>query len=145
MTAIRILFGPWLVWLIWLGIILQTKMLQVRFLVRAHAWVVGSVPSRGVCRRPLIDVSLPFYLPSPLSGINKRKKIKKRILLGLGVMSPKSVKIATERRSVHNFKGFAKNEEVAKINSLCLSWQTTLTCMWMRMMVMSSKRRFLRK
>ena len=30
----------------------------VRFLVRAHAWVVGSVPGGGVCRKQPTDVSL---------------------------------------------------------------------------------------
>ena len=43
---------------------LQTKGLPVRFPVRAHAWVVGQVPSRGRLRGN-IDVSLSLY--SPLS------------------------------------------------------------------------------
>ena len=32
----------WLVWLSWLGIVLQTARSLVQFLVRAHAWVSGS-------------------------------------------------------------------------------------------------------
>ena len=28
----------------------------VRFLVRAHAWVVGQVPDQGVCERQRIDI-----------------------------------------------------------------------------------------
>ena len=36
---------PWLVWLSGLSAGLQTKGSPVRFLVRAHAWVAGQVPS----------------------------------------------------------------------------------------------------
>ena len=39
---------------------------QVRFLVRAHAWVVGQVPGGGNARgkrQPHIDVSFPLLLP----------------------------------------------------------------------------------
>ena len=33
------------------------------YLVRAHAWVVGQVPSRGrVKRQPNIDISFPLFL-----------------------------------------------------------------------------------
>ena len=39
---------PWLVWLSGLSTCLQTKSSQVHFPVRAHAWVAGHVPSRGV-------------------------------------------------------------------------------------------------
>ena len=34
----------WLVWLSWLGAVPQIERSQVQFPVRAHAWVVGSVP-----------------------------------------------------------------------------------------------------
>ena len=34
----------WLVWLSWLGTVPQIERSQVQFPVRAHAWVVGSVP-----------------------------------------------------------------------------------------------------
>ena len=34
---------PWLAWLSWLGVVPQTKWWPVRFPVRAHAWVEGSV------------------------------------------------------------------------------------------------------
>ena len=58
------LIQPLLVWLSWLGVILQTKRSQFQFPVRAHAWVVGSVPSRGTCKRQPINVSpsLPLSL-----------------------------------------------------------------------------------
>ena len=36
---------PWLVWLTGLSAHLQTKGSSVQFLVRAHAWVAGQVPS----------------------------------------------------------------------------------------------------
>nr|XP_014710430.2 tigger transposable element-derived protein 1-like [Equus asinus] len=46
---------------------------------------------------------------------------------------------------IHDFKGFAKNEEVAKINkAVCLRWQTTLIWVWMRMTLRSSSAWFLR-
>ena len=47
-----------------LGIILQTKRSLVRCVVRAHAWVAGLVPSRGVYERQQINVSLPSLSPS---------------------------------------------------------------------------------
>ena len=60
---------PQLVWLSGLSAGLQTKGSLVRFPVRACAWVVGQVPSRGACeRQPHTDVSLPLFLlpfPSP--------------------------------------------------------------------------------
>ena len=65
-------------WLSELGIILQTKISQVRFQVRAQAWAVGKVPGRGTYERRPIDVSLthgclsPSLLPSlPLYLKNK--------------------------------------------------------------------------
>ena len=59
---------PWLVWLRGLSASLRTERLPVRFPVRAHAWVVGQVPSRGHARSNLsmyllcMDVSLPLFL-----------------------------------------------------------------------------------
>ena len=38
---------PWLVWLSGLSASLQTKGSPVQFLVRAHAWLGGQVPSWG--------------------------------------------------------------------------------------------------
>ena len=35
-------------WFSWLGVVLQNERSQVRFPVRAHAWVVDSVPSQGM-------------------------------------------------------------------------------------------------
>ena len=39
----NIKFTPWPVWLNWLGIVTQSEMSQVRFPVRARAWVAGFV------------------------------------------------------------------------------------------------------
>ena len=53
-----------------LSAILRTERSLVQFPVRAHAWVVGKVPSWGGVRgnQPHIDVSLPlFFSPFPLS------------------------------------------------------------------------------
>ena len=47
------------------GVILQTERLPVQFLVRAHAWVAGLVPGRGVGRRQLFGVSLSHRCFSP--------------------------------------------------------------------------------
>ena len=38
---------PWLMWLSGLSAVLRSKVLLVGFPVRALAWVVGQVPSRG--------------------------------------------------------------------------------------------------
>ena len=73
-------FYPWLVGLSGWSAGLRTKALLVRFPVRAHAWVVGHVPSRGRVRG---NHTLMFSLPSPFLPfslkINKQnlKKIKK--------------------------------------------------------------------
>lgn len=42
---------PWLVWLIWLGIVSQSKMSQAGFPAMEHAWVVGSGPGHGTYER----------------------------------------------------------------------------------------------
>ena len=61
---IKLTLSPWLVWLSGLSASLQTKGSLVWFPVRAHAWVIGQVPSRGAHERQLhIDVSLPLFLP----------------------------------------------------------------------------------
>ena len=65
----RLYYQRWLVWLSGLSAGLWTKGLQVRFRVRAHAWVVGQAPRRG-CERgnyTLMFLSRSFSLPSPLS------------------------------------------------------------------------------
>ena len=52
----------------WIERGLQTKWLPVQFPVRAHAWVVGQIPSRGCVRgQPHIDISLPLSPSLPLS------------------------------------------------------------------------------
>ena len=59
---------PWVVWLSGVSTGLQTKGLLVQFPVRAHAWVVGQVSSRGCSSRnhTLVFLSLSFSLPSSL-------------------------------------------------------------------------------
>ena len=53
-------------------------------ILRAHAWVVGQVPSRGQAKgnHTLIFLSLSFSRPSPLSK-NKINKILKNISIFL--------------------------------------------------------------
>ena len=53
----------------WIECGLQTKGSLVQFPVRAHAWVVGQVPSGGHVRghHTMMFLSLTFYHPSPLS------------------------------------------------------------------------------
>ena len=73
---------------VWLSIIPQSERLLVRFLVRAHAWVTGSVPGHAVFNRQPTDVSLShqcFSLslsPSLLLSwkINKSLKTKPKNL-----------------------------------------------------------------
>ena len=59
---------PWLVWLSRLSASLQTKGLPVWIPVRAHAWVLGQVPSVEHMRgnHTLMFLSLSSSLPSPL-------------------------------------------------------------------------------
>ena len=58
---------PWLVWLSGLSITLQSKRSLVWFLVKAHGWVAGLVPSWGCARGNqsvflmCINVSLPLF------------------------------------------------------------------------------------
>ena len=52
---------PWPAWFSGLGVIPQSKRSPVQFLVRAHAWVAGSVPWK---RQP-INVSLSHQCFSP--------------------------------------------------------------------------------
>ena len=68
----------WLGWLSGLSAVLQTNGSLVQFLVRAHAWVVGQVPSWGSvkCNQSMyfshMDVSLPFFLlPFPSLEVKK--------------------------------------------------------------------------
>ena len=53
----------------WIECGLRTKGSLVQFPVRAHAWIVGQVPSRGCVRdnHTLIFLSLSFSFPSSLS------------------------------------------------------------------------------
>ena len=55
----------WAAWLSCFGVVLQTKTSPVQFPVRAHAWVAGSVPGWGTCKRQLISVSLIHRCFSP--------------------------------------------------------------------------------
>ena len=59
---------PWLVWLSGLSAGLRTKGPPVQFPVRAHAWVVGQVPTRGLTRG---NHTLMFLPPFPSLKINK--------------------------------------------------------------------------
>ena len=63
---------PWLVWLNGLSTSLRAKGSPVRFSLKAHAWVVGQVPSRGSTRgnHTLMFLSLSPSLP-PCLKINK--------------------------------------------------------------------------
>lgn len=61
------------------SIVLYTKRWWwVRFLNRAHTWVLGLVPGWGTCKRQLIDIFLSHQSPSLLS---LSLKIKKHILM----------------------------------------------------------------
>ena len=65
---------PWLVWLSGLSVSLGTKGSLVQLPGKAHAWVVGLVPSQGVYEK---QISLPlFLLPFPSLKINKILKKK---------------------------------------------------------------------
>ena len=66
-----------LVWLSGLNANLLTKGSTVQFPVRAHACVVGRVPSGGCMRgtHTLMFLSLSFSFPSTFSKINKILKI----------------------------------------------------------------------
>ena len=61
-------YQPWLVWLSGLNARLLSKESQIRFPVRAHAWVADQVPSRGRMRGnqtlmfPSLSPSLPLSL-----------------------------------------------------------------------------------
>ena len=48
------------VWLSWLGAMHKAK---GSIPVRSHTWTVGSITGGGMCRRRLINVSLPLFLP----------------------------------------------------------------------------------
>ena len=63
---------PWLVWLSGLSAGLRTTVSLVRFPVRAHAWVVGQVPSRGRVRGNHTLMFL-FPLPPSLPLLSKNK------------------------------------------------------------------------
>ena len=60
---------PWLVWLSGLSTGLWTKGSPVQFPVRAHAWVVGQIPSWECVKgnHTLMFLSLSFSVPSLLS------------------------------------------------------------------------------
>ena len=58
---LRICIGFWLVWLSGLSAGLRTERSRVQFPVRAHAWVVGQVPSQSMY---LLHINI--FLPLPL-------------------------------------------------------------------------------
>ena len=71
----------WLVWLSGLGTYLWTERSPVQLPVRAHAWVVGQLPSWGHMRDNWlmslshISVSLPLFLP-PFSLSKNKYNLK---------------------------------------------------------------------
>ena len=70
---------PWPMWFSWLVVVLKTKRLLVGFRVRAHAWVVSSVPGGSMRGNQSMFLSLCFSLPSlSLKEINKIFKKKKQ-------------------------------------------------------------------
>ena len=74
---------PWLVWLSGLSTGLQIKGSLVWFPVRAHAWIAGQVPRRGVCET-LMFLFLSFSFPSPLSKNKYIKSLKKKKKTSVG-------------------------------------------------------------
>ena len=64
-------YVPWVVWLSGLSAGLQTKGSLVQFLVRAHAWVAGQVPSEGHVRG---NHTLMFLSLSPSLSLSLKKK-----------------------------------------------------------------------
>lgn len=65
---------PWTMWLSWLGVVLDTKRLLVRFLVRANAQFASSIPGKRSVgdNQSMVALSLSFFPPLPL----QRKLIK---------------------------------------------------------------------
>ena len=63
---------PWLVWLSGLRASLRIKGSPVQFPVRAHAWVVGLVPSKGRVRGNHTLMFLSVFLP-PLPSLKLNK------------------------------------------------------------------------
>ena len=88
---------PWLVWLSWLGIVLQTGRSSVWFLVLAHAWDSGSVPSQSGCMRRMRGQNFSHWCFSPclfppFSSLKLYTKIKfyffkKRMCLKFSICS----------------------------------------------------------
>ena len=56
------------------GIARHSERLWVRPLVRAHAWVAVSIPSRGTCGRQQTDVSLSHRCLSLSPGVRIKRK-----------------------------------------------------------------------
>lgn len=51
----------------------------------------------------------------------------------------KGISKKTPKKYIHDFKGFVKDEDVAKISqAMAEQRQTTLTCVWIRMTLSSS-------
>ena len=92
----------WLVWLSWLEVISQSKRLPVQFLVRAHAWVAGSIPGQGVCQRHSINVSLSHQRFSPsLSLFPPSPSKNKENLLNNNLKIQYKKKIGIRENHVH--------------------------------------------
>ena len=84
------LYMPWLVWLSGWSARLWTKGSPVRFLVRAHAWVVSQIPSRGCMRG---NHTLMFLSLSPWKkSKGKKKKLFWSVNSNSGIFSQKEYK-----------------------------------------------------
>ena len=77
--SLKINKQPWLVWFSGLNAGLQTAGSLVRFLVKAHAWVVGQIPSLGCARgnHTLMFLSLSF---SFILSLKRNKSLLKKLI-----------------------------------------------------------------
>lgn len=70
---------PWPVWLSWLGVFSCTEKLQVWFLGREHAQVVGSIPCQGLAGGSWLIVHSHIHVslyPSSYLNLSLQKSIK---------------------------------------------------------------------
>ena len=67
LNTFKMHFYPWPLWLSWLGVVLQSEVSPLQFLMRAHAWFAGLDPSQGVYKRQPINASLSDWCFSPSS------------------------------------------------------------------------------
>ena len=78
-ATLNLILLLWLVWLSGLSAGQRINELLVQCPVRAHAWVVGKVPSRGRARGNHTWMFLSHFLPQrPYLKINKIKSLKNK-------------------------------------------------------------------